>query len=645
MQSPRRQISRVEAQREFMIRQEKFTGMLKGDEPPSELETTKSWRNRNWIDRGEHADVRAGSRLVVSSKPSGTLNASFDHRKAGYVLKLYSSTVYRLDKRLENWIEIVNCSGGTPGGESRFSALGDDAILCSGDIFRIAVSEAIPYMYQCNLARPSALLTNIGTYTGAEYLYRYLTAFARIEGSGNRNRFSDGAELVLETGTAKEAGVERDYAEAAFATEIGSGTHSIYHFQVPFAAKQVTHMPLYRSKNIGVDGDGNNARYFTWVDDVPACKVLDVTVSGATCTIRSGSVGFVEGDVSCTLKARSGATEYSDTISAYTSSSEVTLATPGNIPDGDHTVIIGDGRVMMVTQAGYTLHRVTGGTSDVFVAADVGRTIYLSSGVERIITAFIDANNVRVNVNASISAVTGATLQKSSGEYAFKRKWNDTVKDDGDTIGEIGLQERVLSSQPEYIPLYGYTAMGDCDVGIIDSGFFVATDRDSSRYYYSNIGSKEWSIGQYRADVQTAKLPLSVRELLVGNGVVCIFMTTRCAWLNLKQFSNAGNPDVGEFIAQLAEYTLFKEDNIGVIAHNSIDSVGGQWIALTNEPAIRITNGFEWGAENMAIDPNTGSGAVMDEIMRIDHYYGVIGWYTPGPYGGYKLQYDKWVES
>lgn len=619
--------------------------MLKGDEPPSELETTKAWRNRNWIDRGEHSDVRPGSRLVVSSKPSGTLNASFDHRKAGYVLKLYGSSVYRIDKRLENWTEVVNCSGGTPGGESRFSALGDDAILCAGPIFRVAVSESIPYMYQCNLARPSSLLTNIGTYTGAEYLYRYLTAFARIEGTGNRNRFSNGAELVLETGTAKEAGVERDYAEAAFATAIGSGTHSIYDFEVPIAAKQVTHMPLYRSKNIGTGGDGNNARYFVWCDDVPVCKVLDVTVSGATCTIRSGSVSFVEGDVSCTLKARIGATEYSDTISAYTSGSIVTLANPGNIPDGDHTVIIGDGRVMQVTQAGFTLHRVAGGTTDVFVAADVGRTTYLASGAERIITAFIDADNVRVNVSANVSSITGATIQKSSGTYAFKRKWNDTVKDDGDTIGEVGLQERMLSQQPEYIPLYGYTAIPDSNVGIIDSGFFVAAERDESRYYYSNIGSKEWSIGQYRADVQTAKLPLSIREMLVGNGVVCVFMTTRCAWISLKQFSNAGNPDVGEFVAQLAEYTLFKEDRIGVIAHNSIASVGNKWIALTSEPAIRLTNGSEWEPENLAIDQQTGSGAVMDELMRIDHYYGVIGWYAPGPYGGYKLQYDKWVES
>lgn len=646
MQSPRIRRTRLQAEKEFTIVQERFTGMLKGAIPLTEIGRTKSYRNINFIDFDEYSMVRPGSRLMVSSKPSGTLNASLDHKKAGYVVKLYSSTVYRIDKILKNWTEVVNCSGGTPGGESDLIELEDDAILCAGDMFRIKVSETIPYMYQVNVARPSALLENIGSYTGSEYLYRYLHSFARIEGTGNRNRLSSGAVLILETGTAKEDDVENDYAEAAWATAIGdSGDHEVYYFDVPLTAKQITHHPLYRSKNIGVGGDGNNARFFVWVDDVPACKVLQVTVSGANCTVKSGSRKWVNGDVTCTLKARIGATEYSDTIAGFTSEDVVTLDNPGNIPDGDHTVIIGDGRVMDVTQSGYILHRVSGGTSDTFVSADVGRTAFLSNGAERIILEHIDANNVRVNESATISLAVGATLQKTSGSYAFRRKWNDTVKDDGDTIGEIGLQERILSEQDDYIPLYGYTAMPDCNIGVIDSGFLVAAKRDESRYYYSNIGSKEYVLGQYRADVQIAQIPLSIRDVKVGNSIVLIFMTTRCAYINLKQFVNAGNPDYGEYVAQLAEYILFKEDNIGVIANNSIVSIGTNWMALTNEPAIRITNGYEWSKENYALDMDTGEDAVMDELLSIDHYYGVIAWYDPGPMGGYKLRYDKWEES
>lgn len=620
--------------------------MLKGAVPLTEISRTKAYRNINFIDFDEYSMVRPGSRLMVSTKPSGTLNASLDHIKAGYVVKLYSNTVYRIDKIMENWTEVVNISGGTPGGESDLIELEDDAILCAGDIFKIRISETIPYMFQVNVARPSTLLENIGTYDGSQYLYRYLHSFARIEGTGNRNRLSSSAEIVLETGTAKEDDVENDYAEAAWVTEIGgAGTHEVYYFDVPLTAKQITHLPLYRSKNIGTGGDGNNARYFVWVDDVPACKALQVTVSGANCTVKAGSVKWVEGDVTCTLKARVGATEYSDTIAGYTSEDVVTLDNPGNIPDGDHTVIIGDGRVMDVVQVGYVLHRVSGGTSDVFVAADVGRTVYLSTGVERIIVEFVDASNVRVNQSATIAFAVGATLQNSAGSYAFRRKWNDTVKDDGDTIGEIGLQERILSEQDDYIPLYGYTAMPDCDIGVVDSGFFVAGDRDTNRYYYSNIGSKEWSLGQYRADIQTAQVPLSIRDMRVGNSIVIVFMTNRCAYINLKQFVNAGNSDYGEYVAQLAEYVLFKEDNIGVIAHNSIVSIGTDWIAITNEPAVRITNGYQWSKENYAIDQNTGADAVMDELMSIDHYYGVIAWFDPGPMGGYKFRYDRWEES
>jgi len=126
------------------------------------------------------------------------------------------------------------------------------------------------------------------------------------------------------------------------------------------------------------------------------------------------------------------------------------------------------------------------------------------------------------------------TIQLNAGTRAFYREWNDTIPDDGDAIGEIGLQERILSQQDLYIPLFNYRPIPLSDIVITSDGFSIFAVRDNVDYWYSNIGAKDYSEGQYRIEQQFGKLIDPVREIKVMPGMAIFITPTRTYNLNLN---------------------------------------------------------------------------------------------------------------
>jgi hypothetical protein len=227
--------------------------------------------------------------------------------------------------------------------------------------------------------------------------------------------------------------------------------------------------------------------------------------------------------------------------------------------------------------------------------------------------------------------------------FAFRRKWNDTIRDDCIGTGDIGLNERLLAGRDLYIPQINFNPVPDSNIVVSDSGFSLFAMRDANDYWYSNIGAKPYIEGQYRADHQFGKIVMSIKDVRLMPGLAIFLCSSKTFVLSLNiPIPNVGNESVGEFIQKLTEPNE-ADGHIGVVHWKTIAFTNASlFIALTNEPAIRKFNGHQWSPENFANSTQNNLPAVMSDLNKIDSHYGLIGWYSG--LGGYKLFVYKWKD-
>lgn len=594
------------------------------------------------------SDAFGGTQIDITTAGAGThfvryagnLRAVLDHKKQSLILKQYGRNVYVSEKILESYNQVICIDSVTPtNAVARFTAEGDNAILAASDIFRIVLDEDYYYMYRINAPLPSVIITDVNESPGIGYGYRGYYSLARIVGTGNRNRLTDNVELVWESGTSKNPDQEKQYGEYYFATAIGDDltqNHVIEYLTCPIGVQHATHFPYYRTKNIGENtgGNGNDKAFYVWAEDVPVAKALSITVAGNVATIAGGQNEFVIGDVGCTLRSDFAGTRIG-VIDSFVSGTQVNLAV-GHTLNAADDVCLGEGRMMTITQ---TNRLVTRSAGDVYVIADEGKTIYFGDGGSDVIVRWIDANNVEV-AHTDTKASMASTIQRTAGTYAFRRKWNDTILDDGDKVGEIGLNERILSQRDLYIPQFNFEPLPSADIVIVDSGFVITAKRDEVSFYYSHIGAKPYNAGMYRIEQQFGKLPVSIRDIVVMPALA-IFLSPKNTYnLNLNvPIPNVGNENIGEFIQKLVEPSEV-DGKIGVTAWQTLSYINASlFIAFTSEPGIRYFNGQSWSQRNYALE-ETGDPAVMDDLLKVDPFYGIIAWYSYK--GGYKISFSQW---
>lgn len=599
-----------------------------------------------------YANAIAGTQIDITDAGVGThfiryagvLRAKLDHRKEKKILKMYGRRVYVAERIMEQWIEVLNCEAVDPiDDDSTFAESDTAAVLAAGNIYRIVLNENFYYMYRINLPMPAVLITDIVETVLLTFGYRYVFGFGYITGRGIRNRLSDGFFLRFETGTCKTPDVEKFYSEVFFNTAIGDNLaqdHIISYLTLPLEAQHINFYTLYRTKNIGATTGGvaNNKQFFVWDEDVPVAKAISVTVAVNTVTAVAGQEGFVRGDVGCTLRVDAAGTR-TGVIATWVAANQVTL-TGGHTLGAAEDVAIGEGRVMTAVQAGLLCTRLFG---DQFVLADEGRRLYFGDGGEGIIRTYIDANNVEM-AEAANHLQQAATIQLNAGSYAFRRKWNDTIRDNGDSVALIGISERMEASRDLYIPNVNFNPVPSSNLVICDSGFSLFAVRDGVDYWYSNIGAKAFIEGQYRADHQFGKIPVSIRDIKVMPALAVFVCPAKTFVLALNvPVPNVGNQTVGEFIQKLTEAAEV-DGSIGVIHWKTIAFINAAlFMAVTNEPAVRTFDGHQWSPENFAIDQSTGLSAVMDDLNKIDSHYGLVAWYSAP--GGYKIFAWKWQET
>lgn len=600
------------------------------------------------------AGAMVGTTINLTNIGTGThyiyykerLNSRLDHKENKQIIKHYGTKVFVSNRQLHGYTEVINTDPVVPLNEdSTMVSYEKSAILAAGAIYKIILDDDYYWMFRINIPLCDILIGD--TYVGT-YIYRYAYSQSIISGSGNRNRVSNptNAILMYESGVAQSTTTNKNISEVAFATAIvadgGIGaipSHVITNMELPITNQAITHFPIYRTKNIctTTNGAGNNKAYLVWVDDIPVCKVL--TIKTLTLTMTSSAGEFEIGDVGNTIDGVDIAgNSKTATISKFIDKNNVLLSGSSFVDGTEYYVTIGEGRVMNASQSGHFV-ALNGIPADGFYEDDVGRRIFWDDGDSCFIVSWKSSNVVEVSTDDS-KANLGMAIQFRAGTYAFRRKFNDTIVDDGVTANQIGLTERMLASVKTsvYTPQVNYRPIPSSNLVSIESGIAIFGQRDNAKYYYSAIGAKSYTMGTHRLDVQESKLPVGIRYIMSMPGRFILFCVSKTYNINVSMPIEQGNPQIAESITKITEATEI-DGEIGVTAWQTICPINSMlYIAVTSEPAVRLFDGNSWGKENLTIQ--NGFPAVSNMLFKIDNYYKIVAWYSP--LGGYKIVFTKW---
>lgn len=599
-----------------------------------------------------YANAIAGKQINLTSDTTDTsyvfygyINAKYDHTGKAVFVVMFGNSVYIANKKLNVFTRVLNLSSVDPSGISSMCAVENYIFLFSNTgIFKIYLDGYFYWMDVINKPVPSVLISDINETVSLIYGYLYIYSMALLAGTGNRDR-NDGKQILFESGTCNN-GKLKEYGERYYNTELGinlTNNHTVGVMTLPDSANGITHFPLYRSRNIGMNSGGsgvsinsigNRRDFLLWVADVPVAKafIIDTSTTPGTGILVSGNK-FVYGDATCTLKDTSGNTA---TISAYTDADNVTLG--AGLASGTAVCCaIGNGRVMRCSQSGKVVTRDLG---DIFTTTDKGLLLFVSDGTYRHVVKYLTENTVEVAEDGDFNNLA-VTLKPTSGN--FSRSWNDGVPDDPQGDGRVSWRDIELYANDNYVPRRFFEPIPSCDIGVIDNGFAVCAKRGYSDYWYSQIGDKLYNLGYFVNPEQTKKVAGVIQYLALFSNKVVIVTDGSTIELVTTSSSNEGKGEVGENIFRLPEPNTI-DPKTGIKAWQTVVFKSVKEVlymfALCSDNAYRYFDGNSWGEDVSIIN---GLDAVSKKYLKLaDEGYGITSFYSS--FAGLKLWFRKWDE-
>jgi hypothetical protein len=526
----------------------------------------------------------------------GMINASHNFKHHNTIVVLSHNRFYMSDGvPAIGWREIPVINTTLPDPSfCRFHEDGEDLILINKNgQYRIVLNG--PYAYKLNIDGPSQRLTSIEKNTGLTNGYRSIYTMSRISGSvytDDRTKAANGAVLEHETSpTPVDPVTGIDYAECWNENEISADNSLEWsEFKAPAPGiTHCTHFSHYRTKNLNDAGisNGNLRNLFVWAGDYPIGKAFFAyRDSHGVITATFGK--FEMADIGNTIVFQDGSTDtivdvLSETSAQGTGDTGINLQSAG----------FGGGNVCTVSQSGREI--TVSGVA--LVKSLEGLQLFLADGKIEIITRIIDSTHAIVNVEFSYTNMA-AVLNPTS------RVINDAVPDSV-------LQTRIESGRSLYILQNRYfNPLPNADIGWLIPGFLFVAVSGKNRYYYCNTG-RTHLIGCFHPEKMTNdKIVDGIKSIRYFNGSVIFRCTNRTDQLSTTTSNEGGDVTIGEEYPALNDPTSL-DDALGVPNDNSSRFLqNGHELVWTNEPAIRIFDGFKYG-ENLA------EGLVMSEIRKI----------------------------
>ncbi len=437
------------------------------------------------------------------------------------------------------------------------------------------------------------------------YTVSYLTAGTSGTDISNFDAVS-GCGLYGAAGDAELSNVEQ-YTEFSIVGDLVAP--SLTNVTPTEAQRHFTHFGVHGCKDSGpngtdvLTGQGNNPEQFMHIDDVPIMKAFTMSAIGygsPNSRLRCHTGLFSQHDPGNTILFEDGSTvvvEYlcdRHGVRVYTPTSVYAIG-DGASDISSQSAVMGSATVLTCSKAEYTVTRVSGMRS--FAVTDVRKPLFWADGTVDWITEFVDVDTVKT-LQSSDKDSQGVAIDPTS------RKFCDTTTD-------IILTAKIKGFTTNY---RFWTALPDCDLGVVVQGFLAVAMRGENTVHYSPMSTaQKYLVGYYNAGYEKySEIEDEIQALLClpDKLVVICAQSTWVVATNTPR--EATVPSVGVTVPLLPMFTMV--DEIGCTATGSIRQLGiGLYSMITSEPAHRLFDGFRFG-DNLASDQ------VMDVLKSINTF-------------------------
>jgi hypothetical protein len=562
------------------------------------LDGTRDYIN-NFINENTLECVTAGTRTSTAKcKIEPPLNASYNHKSLNKICILAGKNIYVAKNiPITGWVKVTVINSDLPASVfCKFFEDGDDLVLVNPNgTYRIKITSE-PYAWKINdLAPHQQLSLNVPSETLING-YRLIYSMGRFKGANysfDRTNAVDG--MVLEQQSAPveintHSGI--DYSERWLTNTVDT-THPISWstFEVPAMGSQHwTHFILHRTLNINNDSiaEGNLRDLYIWSQDIPIAKAFNASRSG-TGVITATSGIFKTEDIGNVILFENG---QQDIIVSIIDGSNAQGSVLSSI--APQSAGIGNGTVFTIKIEG-TILTVTSGY--LLTDADVRKQIFTSSGKVVVIIKIYNTYTAEV-LESDVLEIQGAVINPKS------RVVCDNVDDDI-------LRSRIESKKSlYYLQNRFFQPFPDTNIGVIASGFAIVAVSGRNEYFYCNTG-KKYLAGAYHSDKMhnDDKIWDGIQQIRPYPDKIIIRCTHSTYRIATTTTIDGGDNTLGESYQILGDPEVV-DDAIGSVGDSSaIRLPNGNELVFTNEPAIRIFNGYEYG-ENLA-------KYIMNEIKKL----------------------------
>ena len=371
---------------------------------------------------------------------------------------------------------------------------------------------------------------------------------------------------------------------------IGSAKNKsiIQYLRAPSNSKDITSYSIYRSPDIyphTLDVPdlndlriANKPNLLGLIDDVPACRLVRITMAGNPYDMYVNGGTMTEADVGNTVTYLNNSLQW------------VSTKITGINDNGSFSVENGQSATGRPAYFGASTIReiskendiVTVTDGDLFTSDDVGKLLYWQDGSYSVIKYVITSVGKAVTVDS-----TSRTSEYCLSDLTY-RVYNDIVTD-ADLING-------------YIPEFPYNMrffqpMPNTNIAASENGYLVTASRDQNTVYYSQTTQIE-RIGYHNATKQLNKsIEEGIKSIVSSGSYFTVCTSTDSFLINPQQARDFGNADYGESYFILPEPVL-ASSGIGS-THQSKWSEGmnSGLVAVTNEPAVRFYDGVKYGQD------------------------------------------------
>lgn len=491
------------------------------------------------------------------------------------------------------------------------------AVFNSNGHFHITSYWEKYFYWKRNIAIPNFQIPSVEAGPATYYGYNYLYSAARLTEMGNFIDRLSPSRIEVETGTNAWDENFNDFSEVNTEYAIDETNYTVvgplYVPQIPNTDPveyewHLSHFPVYRTRDIKntyqsgqIAAALNNPQQFIWVKDLRICGAFFARKFNGHVLARYGQ--FEPADIGSVIEWENGDR---DTIIGYIQEDEVLIYDAAYYgAETDYMACaIGNGRVFRASQTGTTVTRTHG---DVFTEADVGKTLWSSTGYRSIIEEFIDEDNVTVH-DGQDKVAQGFTTDPSHRHFC------DTTSDDvlKARIGIIECRCRFMEPMP------------NVNDGIIVPGFMITARRGEKEVYYcaweafyEYLASFYYAAYQYSTAIKNP-----IQRLLkhpTRFSALCQDSRTWIGPVNAAQTLQIS--EINAVIPIIAGIDIL-EGGVGCFDYGSIQDIDkGLYVMLTKEPSgigLRTFNGFSFSGNQLEI-PKIGMTTIQKDLESIQN--------------------------